>query len=90
MKFLAPAGQHCIRTPLIKLCIIGKIVIIFYFRHEIGDASKVGYRVRFEDSTSAETKIIYQTDGMLLREAMLDPLLNKYSWIILGKYINIK
>ena len=43
------------------------------------------YRVRFEDSTTAETKIIYQTDGMLLREAMLDPLLNKYSWIILGK-----
>ena len=52
---------------------------------EIGEASKVGYKVRFEDSTTAETKIIYQTDGMLLREAMLDPLLNKYSWIILGK-----
>lgn len=52
---------------------------------EIGDCSKVGYRVRFEDSTTAETKIIYQTDGMLLREAMLDPLLNKYSWIILDE-----
>jgi HrpA-like RNA helicase len=33
----------------------------------------VGYRVRFEDNTGPGTKIIYQTDGMLLREAMLDP-----------------
>ena len=34
---------------------------------------QVGYRVRFEDNTGPGTKIIYQTDGMLLREAMLDP-----------------
>ena len=33
---------------------------------------QVGYRVRFEDNTGPGTKIIYQTDGMLLREAMLD------------------
>lgn len=31
----------------------------------------VGYTVRFEDTTSQETKIKYLTDGMLLREAML-------------------
>ena len=51
---------------------------------ERGQTSQVGFRVRFEDSTNSETKIIYQTDGMLLREAMLDPILSKYSWIILG------
>lgn len=31
----------------------------------------VGYTVRFEDATSADTKIKFLTDGMLLREAML-------------------
>ena len=53
---------------------------------ERGQTSQVGFRVRFEDSTNSETKIIYQTDGMLLREAMLDPILSKYSWIILGSF----
>lgn len=45
----------------------------------------VGYRVRFEDCTDPRTRIIYQTDGMLLREAMLDPLLSRYSWILLDE-----
>ncbi len=31
----------------------------------------VGYRVRFEDVTSEDTRIVYMTDGLLLREAML-------------------
>ncbi|CAF1020682.1 unnamed protein product [Brachionus calyciflorus] len=45
----------------------------------------VGYNVRFEDCTSAETKIKYMTDGMLLREAISDPLLSRYSVIILDE-----
>ena len=44
-----------------------------------------GYCVRFEDCTSAETKIKYMTDGMLLREAISDPLLLRYSLIILDE-----
>uniref|UniRef100_A0A8C0GZU8 RNA helicase n=1 Tax=Chelonoidis abingdonii TaxID=106734 RepID=A0A8C0GZU8_CHEAB len=35
----------------------------------------VGYTVRFEDFTSDETRIKFLTDGMLLREAIGDPLL---------------
>ncbi|GBP11895.1 ATP-dependent RNA helicase DHX33 [Eumeta japonica] len=45
----------------------------------------IGYTVRFEDVTSVKTKIKYLTDGMLLREAMIDPLLKKYSVIILDE-----
>jgi len=45
----------------------------------------VGYCVRFEDVTSTNTKIKFLTDGMLLREAMLDPLLKKYSVLILDE-----
>ncbi|KAM4796590.1 ATP-dependent RNA helicase DHX33 [Rhinophrynus dorsalis] len=50
------------------------------------DLSKlVGYTVRFEDVTSEETKIKFLTDGMLLREAIGDPLLRKYSVVILDE-----
>ncbi|XP_053310932.1 ATP-dependent RNA helicase DHX33 [Spea bombifrons] len=45
----------------------------------------VGYTVRFEDVTSEETKIKFLTDGMLLREAIGDPLMRKYSVIILDE-----
>lgn len=50
---------------------------------EVGNI--VGYSVRFEDVTSPRTKVKYLTDGMLLREAILDPLLSKYSVIILDE-----
>jgi len=45
----------------------------------------VGYTVRFEDVSNFRTKIKFLTDGMLLREAMLDPLLRKYSVVILDE-----
>ncbi|KAJ4443899.1 hypothetical protein ANN_05686, partial [Periplaneta americana] len=45
----------------------------------------VGYTVRFEDVTSECTKLKYLTDGMLLREAMLDNLLMSYNIIVLDE-----
>ncbi|KAM9257248.1 ATP-dependent RNA helicase DHX33-like [Cariama cristata] len=45
----------------------------------------VGYSVRFEDVTSNETRIKFLTDGMLLREAIGDPMLQKYSIVILDE-----
>ncbi|XP_063376129.1 ATP-dependent RNA helicase DHX33-like [Cydia fagiglandana] len=45
----------------------------------------VGYSVRFEDMTSPRTKLKYLTDGMLLREAIVDPLLKKYSIVVLDE-----
>ena len=38
---------------------------------------QVGYCIRFDDTTSPETKLKYMTDGMLLREAIGDPLLKR-------------
>jgi len=39
-------------------------------------SSKVGYSIRFEDCTSKETIIKYMTDGVLLRESLIDSELN--------------
>jgi len=51
--------------------------------------SIVGHRVRFDDSTDIHgpdtTSIIYATDGMLLREAISDPLLCRYGLIVLDE-----
>ena len=47
---------------------------------------QVGYTIRFEDFTTPnKTFLKYLTDGMLLREAMIDPLLSKYACIILDE-----
>lgn len=45
----------------------------------------VGYTIRFEDQTSSATKIKYMTDGILLRETLVDPDLDRYSCIIMDE-----
>ena len=46
---------------------------------------QVGYTIRFEDCTSPETHIKYMTDGMLLRECLIDGNLSTYSLIMLDE-----
>lgn len=46
---------------------------------------EVGYSIRFEDLTSARTRIKFLTDGLLLREALADPLLSRYSVIMVDE-----
>ncbi|KAK4440015.1 putative pre-splicing factor ATP-dependent RNA helicase DEAH9 [Sesamum alatum] len=47
---------------------------------------EVGYTIRFEDITNSElTRIKFLTDGVLLREMMDDPLLSKYSVIMVDE-----
>ncbi|XP_027105457.1 probable pre-mRNA-splicing factor ATP-dependent RNA helicase DEAH9 isoform X2 [Coffea arabica] len=47
---------------------------------------EVGYTIRFEDVTNTDlTKIKFLTDGVLLREMMDDPLLSKYSVIMVDE-----
>ncbi|KAJ8099316.1 P-loop containing nucleoside triphosphate hydrolase protein [Lipomyces tetrasporus] len=45
----------------------------------------VGYSIRFEDMTSEKTRIKYMTDGMLLRELLVDPLLSRYSVVMIDE-----
>eukprot|EP00347_Sterkiella_histriomuscorum_P005269 403357241 len=46
---------------------------------------EVGYTIRFEDRSSQKTVLKYLTDGMLLREAMSDPMLSRYGAVILDE-----
>ncbi|POR31720.1 Putative pre-mRNA-splicing factor ATP-dependent RNA helicase prp43 [Tolypocladium paradoxum] len=46
---------------------------------------EVGYSIRFEDMTGPKTILKYMTDGMLLREAMHDHNMSRYSCIILDE-----
>ena len=41
--------------------------------------------LRFEDCSGPKTLLKYMTDGMLLREAMSDPMLEKYQIILLDE-----
>ncbi|TRY50620.1 Prp16p pre-mRNA splicing factor HrpA family SFII helicase [Cryptosporidium tyzzeri] len=46
---------------------------------------EVGYTIRFEDFTSKSTVIKYMTDGVLMRESLSDPELERYSAIIMDE-----
>lgn len=49
------------------------------------DGGLVGYKIRFHDQTSADTRIKFMTDGVLLAETRNDPLLRKYGVIIIDE-----
>lgn len=49
----------------------------------LGDA--VGYSIRFEEKSGPKTVLKFLTDGMLLREAMADPTLDRYDVIIIDE-----
>ncbi len=51
----------------------------------LADVEKIGYSIRFEDVTSSATRIKFLTDGLLLREALVDPLLSRYSAIMVDE-----
>ncbi|XP_040371271.1 pre-mRNA-splicing factor ATP-dependent RNA helicase DEAH1 [Rosa chinensis] len=46
---------------------------------------EVGYSIRFEDCTSEKTVVKYMTDGMLLREFLVEPDLASYSVLMVDE-----
>ncbi|CAI4045367.1 DEAH-box RNA helicase PRP16 SKDI_11G2940 [Saccharomyces kudriavzevii IFO 1802] len=53
---------------------------------EVTLGKEVGYSIRFEDMTDPEyTKLKFVTDGILLRETLLDDALDRYSCIIIDE-----
>lgn len=53
---------------------------------DVALGTQVGYTVRFEDMSDPDTTLLkFVTDGMLLREAMGDPMLSRYSVVMLDE-----
>jgi pre-mRNA-splicing factor ATP-dependent RNA helicase DHX15/PRP43 len=52
---------------------------------DVNLGEEVGYNIRFDDCSGPRTVLKFVTDGMLLREAMEDPELKRYSTVILDE-----
>ena len=44
---------------------------------------EIAHNVRFNSTVTDNTRVIFMTDGMLVQELYSDPLLSKYSVIML-------
>ena len=65
--------------------LLGKVIILLifvtiltFYTVILFVGQEVGYSIRFEDCSGPKTVLKYMTDGMLLREAMSDPMLENY------------
>ncbi|XP_063060437.1 probable ATP-dependent RNA helicase DHX34 isoform X2 [Engraulis encrasicolus] len=47
--------------------------------------SKVGYQIRFETTRTLATKLLFLTEGLLLRQIQADPLLSQYQVLIVDE-----
>lgn len=57
-------------------------------RAELGlaeDSPLVAHRIRYSSTTSADTKLVFMTDGVLFRELASDFLLTKYSVVVVDE-----
>ncbi|GAA5831310.1 hypothetical protein JCM11251_007830 [Rhodosporidiobolus azoricus] len=57
-------------------------------RTELGlsaDSSQVAHRIRYSSTSAADTKLVFMTDGVLLRELAADFLLSKYSVVVVDE-----
>jgi ATP-dependent RNA helicase DHX37/DHR1 len=53
--------------------------------HELNVTDEVSYQIRYDTTTSKNTRIKFMTDGVLLRELAADFLLTKYSVLIIDE-----
>ena len=66
---------------------IAAVSVSEYIAQELGEGNggKVGYKMRFEDHTSPDTRIKIMTDGILLQELKADDMLSRYSVIMVDE-----
>ncbi len=78
------AGCVCVTQPRRVAAVTVATRIARERGEEVGKQS-VGYSVRFDERCAKDARIRVVTDGMLLREAMIDPALSRYSVIVLDE-----
>jgi ATP-dependent helicase HrpA len=65
---------------------IAAITVAARVSEELGSHGRlVGYKIRFHDETSRDTRIKFMTDGVLLAESRSDPQLRRYQTIIIDE-----
>lgn len=77
------SGCVCITQPRRVAAVSVARRVAGEMRCKIG--TTVGYSIRFEDVSSSATKLRFVTDGILLRESVQDPLLERYSCVVLDE-----
>ena len=46
---------------------------------------QIGYQIRFEKKKSAATRVLFMTEGLLLRQITTDPSLSSYDVLVLDE-----
>ncbi|XP_055878835.1 probable ATP-dependent RNA helicase DHX34 isoform X1 [Biomphalaria glabrata] len=84
-QYLLEAGYHKIACtqPRRIACISLAKRVGYETLNEYG--SEVAYQVRFEKSKTQSTRILFLTEGLLLRQMKTDPLLEMYNIIIIDE-----
>lgn len=77
------SGKIAITQPR-RIAAVSVCRFIQEFLHK-EDETFVGYKMRFEDTTTAKTKIKILTDGTLLQEIKTDPYLTEYTTLIIDE-----
>jgi ATP-dependent helicase HrpB len=57
-----------------------------YVASQHAHPSEVGYQVRYESNCSSDTRLIYMTEGLLLRKLASGDLLDGVSWVVLDEF----
>ena len=73
----------CCSQPRRIACISLRKRVAFETHNEFG--TQIGYQIRFEKSKSKHTKMLFLTEGLLLRQVSTDPMLKNYNVIILDE-----
>jgi pre-mRNA-splicing factor ATP-dependent RNA helicase DHX15/PRP43 len=85
LPMLAQPGSKCIACTQPRRVAAMSIAKRVSEEMDVNMGEQVGYTIRFEDCTTSDTILKFMTDGMLLREAMHDPYMNRYSCIIIDE-----
>lgn len=85
LSILAKPGEKCIACTQPRRVAAMSIAKRVADEMDVEMGEEVGYTIRFEDLTLNSTILKFMTDGMLLREAMNDPLMARYSCIVIDE-----
>ena len=84
-QYLLDAGYEniCCSQPRRIACISLRKRVAYETQNEFG--TQIGFQIRFEKNKSKHTKILFLTEGLLLRQVSTDPMLKNYNVIILDE-----